>query len=82
MNVDKKTQIGKTKKNKRTIPSEPVSELSNSLHEIQTSSSQFVTPGKKQILLYVITSTPHFTPGFKGGLLGLRQFLATESPLK
>ena len=46
MNVDKKTQIGETKKNKRTIPSEPVSELSDSLHEIQTSSSEFVTPGK------------------------------------
>ena len=27
MNVDKKTQIGETKKNKRTIPLEPVSEL-------------------------------------------------------
>ena len=47
MNVDKKTQIGETKKNKWTIPSEPVSELSDSLHEIQTSSSEFVTPGKK-----------------------------------
>ena len=47
MNVDKKTQIGKTKKNKRTIPLEPVSELSDSLHEIQISSQQFVTPGKK-----------------------------------
>ena len=59
MNVDKKTKIGKTKKNKRTIPTEPVSAVSHSLHEIQTSSSQFVTPGKKQILFYVITSTPH-----------------------
>ena len=38
MNVDKKTQ---------TIPVEPVSELSDSSHEIQTSSSQFVTSGKK-----------------------------------
>ena len=47
MNVDKKTQIGKTKKNKRTIPLEPVSELSDSLHEIQISSQQLVAPGKK-----------------------------------
>ena len=47
MNVDKKTQIGETKKNKRTIPLEPVSELRDSLHEIQTSSSEFVTPCKK-----------------------------------
>ena len=65
MNVDKKTQIGETKKNKWTIPSEPVSELSDSLHEIQTSSSEFVTPGKKEILFYVITSTADFIPGFK-----------------
>ena len=36
MNVDKKTQIGETKKNKRNIPLEPVSELRDSLHEIQT----------------------------------------------
>ena len=65
MNVDKKTQIGKTKKNKRTIPLEPVSELSDSLHEIQTLSSQFVTQGKKPILLDVITSTTHLNPAFK-----------------
>ena len=59
MNVNKKTQIGKTKKKKkkRNIPAEPVSELSDSLHEIQTSSSQFVTPGKKPILFHVRTST-------------------------
>ena len=37
MNVDKKTQIAKSKKNKRTIPAEPDSKLSDSLHEIQTS---------------------------------------------
>ena len=35
MNVDKKTQIEKTKKNKRTKPSEPVSEFIDSFHEIQ-----------------------------------------------
>ena len=65
MNIEKKTQIGKTKKNKWTIPAEPVSELSDSLHEMQTSSSQTVTPGKKPTLFYVITSTAHFIPAFK-----------------
>ena len=65
MNVDKKTQITKSKKNKRTIPAEPDSELSDNLHETQTSSSQFVTPGKKPILLYVITSTVYFISDFK-----------------
>ena len=49
MNLDKKTQIGQTKKNKQTIPSESVSD---SLHEIQTSSPQYLAPGKKQILFY------------------------------
>lgn len=65
MNVDQKTQISKIKKNKRTISAEPVSELSDSLHEIQTLSSQFVTQGKKPILLDVITSTTHLNPAFK-----------------
>ena len=65
MNVDKKTQITKTKKSKRTISAEPVSELSDSLHEMQTLSSQFVTQGKKPILLDVITSTTHLNPAFK-----------------
>ena len=32
MNLDQKTQIGKTKKYRRAISSEPVSELSDSLH--------------------------------------------------
>ena len=36
MNADKKTDIGKIKKNKPTISAEPVSELIHSLHEIQT----------------------------------------------
>ena len=72
MSVDKKTQIDKTKKNKRTISAEPDSELSDSLHEIQTSTSQFVIstsqfviPGKKSVLFYVVTSTAHFIPTFK-----------------
>ena len=65
MNVDQKTQISKIKKNKRTISAEPVSELSDSLHEIQTLSSQFVKQGKKPILLDVITSTTHLNPAFK-----------------
>ena len=65
MNVDQKPQISKIKKNKRTISAEPVSELSDSLHEIQTLSSQFVTQGKKPILLDVITSTTHLNPAFK-----------------
>ena len=65
MNVDQKTQISKIKKNKRTISAEPVSELSDSLHEIQTLSSQFVAQGKKPILLDVITSTTHLNPAFK-----------------
>ena len=65
MNVDQKTQISKIKKNKRTISAEPVSELSDSLHEIQTLSSQFMTQGKKPILLDVITSTTHLNPAFK-----------------
>ena len=65
MNVDQKTQISKIKKNKRTISAEPVSELSDSLHEIQTLSSQFVTQCKKPILLDVITSTSHLNPAFK-----------------
>ena len=57
MNVAKKTQLGKTKKNKRNIRAEPVSELYNRLHEIQTStSSQFMTPGKKPLLFHVVTS--------------------------
>ena len=57
MNVRKKRQIGKTKKTKRTILAEPVSELNDSLHEIQTWGSQFVAPGKKSIPFHVITST-------------------------
>ena len=65
MNVDKKTQITKTKKSKRTISAEPVSELSDSLHEMQTLPSQFVTQGKEPILLDVITSTTHLNPAFK-----------------
>ena len=65
MSVDKKTQIDKTKKNKRTISAEPDSELSDSLHEIQTSTSQFAIPGKKSVLFYVVTSTAHFIPTFK-----------------
>ena len=68
MSVDKKIQIDKTKKNKRTISAETDSELSDSLNEIQISSSQFVIPGKKPILFYVITfitSTAHFIPAFK-----------------
>ena len=65
MNVDQKTQISKIKKNKRTASAEPVSELSDSLHEIQTLSSQFVTQSKKPILLDVITSTTHLNPAFK-----------------
>ena len=39
MNVDQKTQVSKIKKNKQTISAEPVSELSESLHEIRTLSS-------------------------------------------
>ena len=65
MNVDQKTQVSKIKKNKQTISAEPVSELSDSLHEIRTLSSQFVTQGKKPILLDVITSTTHLNPAFK-----------------
>ena len=65
MNVDQKTQVSKIKKNKQTISTEPVSELSDSLHEIRTLSSQFVTQGKKPILLDVITSTTHLNPAFK-----------------
>ena len=61
MNVDKNTQICKSKKHKRTIPAEPASELSDSLHEMQASSSQFVTPGKKPIVFHVITSTAQLT---------------------
>lgn len=65
MNGDKKPKIRKTKIKKRTISAEPVIDLSDNLHEIQTSSSQFLTPGKKTILFYVITSTAHFIPAFK-----------------
>ena len=65
MNVDKKTQISKTKRNKRTISAELVIDLSDNLREIQTSSSQFLTPGNKPILFYVITSTAHLIPDFK-----------------
>ena len=65
MNVDKKTKISKTKIKKRTILAEPVIDLKGNLHEIQTSSSQFLTPGKKPILFYVITSTTHLIPAFK-----------------
>ena len=57
MNLDQKTQIGKAKKNKRAISSEPVSKLSDSLYARRTSSSQLMTPGKKPILLHFITST-------------------------
>ena len=79
MNVDKKTQIGKTKKNKRTLPSEPVSELSD---EMQISSPQFVTTGKKQIIFYVINSISYFTPAFKSGLSCLKQFWQLKKPFK
>ena len=65
MNGDKKPKIRKTKIKKRTISAEPVIDLSDNLHEIQTSSSQFLTPGKKTILFYVITSTTHLIPAFK-----------------
>ena len=65
MNVDKKTKISKSKIKKRTISAEPVIDPSDNFHEIQTSSSQFLTPGKEPILFYVITSTTHLIPAFK-----------------
>ena len=65
MNVDNKTKISKTKIKKRTISAEPVIDLGDNLHEMQTSSSQFLALGKKTILFYVITSTTHLIPAFK-----------------
>ena len=65
MNVDKKTKISKTMIRKRTISAEPVIDVSENLHEIQTSPSQFLTPGRKTILFYVVTSTTHPIPAFK-----------------
>ena len=64
MNVDKKTQIGETKKNKRNIPLEPVSELRDSLHEIQTY-LQNLWRHVRNKFYFVITSTAEFIPGFK-----------------
>ena len=58
MNVNRKTHNGKNEKNKQIIPVEPVSKLSDSLHKVQTSTSlQFDTLAKKQIVLHVETST-------------------------